>query len=176
MCSRRNPCSPAMCRTLRTNVRTHRAHVQNRLSRKANQHLHHKSSRGVRVSSKPQRHPSRQKRRNARQFPTPRRLKNGHASAWRIYALGQKQSRRRAYQRQRRKGKAAALMSSGQRNPAQRSRLRGIDFIRNSRKSGLRMIYQNMNRPLSAKSQIYQKTVVRCDPKPHQQNRPMFVM
>ena len=54
--------------------------------------------------------------------------------------------------------------------------LRGITFIRSSRKSGLQMIYQNMNRPLSEKSQTHQKTVVRCNPKLHQQNRPLFVM
>ena len=161
-----------MCRTLRTNVRTHRAHVQNRLSRKANQHLHHKSSRGVRVSSKPQRHPSRQKRRNARQFPTPRRLKNGHASAWRIYALGQKQSRRRAYQRQRRKGKAAVPMSNVQRNPAQKNRLRGIIFIQSRRKSSLQTIYRQQ----SVKSWTHRKSAVRYNPKPRQQNRPLFIM
>ena len=67
-------------------------------------------------------------------------------------------------------------MFNEQRNPAQRNRLRGIIFIRSSLKSGLRMIGQTMNRHLSAKSQIYRKFVVKCDPKPHQQNHPLFVM
>lgn len=67
-------------------------------------------------------------------------------------------------------------MRGRQRNPAQRNRLRGIIFIRSSRKSGLRMIYQNVNRCLSVKSQIHQNFAVRCNPKPYQQNNPLFVM
>ena len=67
-------------------------------------------------------------------------------------------------------------MSNEQRNPAQRNRLRGITFIRSSRKSGLRKIYQNANRHLSVKSQIYWKAAVRYNPKPRQQNHPLFVM
>ena len=59
---------------------------------------------------------------------------------------------------------------------AQKKRLRGIIFIRSSRTSGLRMICQNVNRCLSVKRQTYQKSVIRCKPKLHQQNRPLFVM
>lgn len=66
--------------------------------------------------------------------------------------------------------------SNVQRNPAQKNHLHGIIFIRSSRKSGLRMICQNVNRCLSVKRQTYQKSVIRCKPKLHQQNRPLFVM
>lgn len=67
-------------------------------------------------------------------------------------------------------------MSNVQRNPAQKKRLRWIICIRSSRKSGLRKIYQNANRHLSVKSQIYWKAAVRYNPKPHQQNRSLFAM
>ena len=77
---------------------------------------------------------------------------------------------------QHRKSKGDVCMCGRQRNPAQRNRLCGMIFIQSSRKSGLRKIYQSVNRCLSAKSQIYLKSVVRCNPKPHQQNRPLFVM
>ena len=67
-------------------------------------------------------------------------------------------------------------MSNVQRNPTQKNHLRGIIFIQGSRKSGLRTICRRAHRRRSAKSQTYQKTVVRCNPKPYQQSHPLFVM
>ena len=93
-----------------------------------------------------------------------------------MYAPGQNRNSYKASRHPFHKNRADAPTPSGQRNPAQKNRLRGITFIRSSQKSGLQMIYQNMNRPLSEKSQTHQKTVVRCNPKLHQQNRPLFVM
>ena len=141
---------------------------RNRNSYRANRYQRRRNRPVAPMSSKPQR--------RLRQHHLRHWKKIHYVSARTIYAPGQKQSSRRAYKRQRRKNKTAASTASGQRNPAQKNRLRGITFIRSSLKSGLRMIGQNMNRHLSAKSQIYQKTVVRHDPKPHQQVRPLFVM
>ena len=67
-------------------------------------------------------------------------------------------------------------MSNVQRNPTQKNHLRGIIFIQSSRKSGLRTICRRAHRRRSAKSQTYQKTVVRCNPKPYQQSHPLFAM
>ena len=78
--------------------------------------------------------------------------------------------------RQPHRNKAVALMFNEQRNPAQNSRLRGIIFIRSSRKSGLRMIYQNGNCCRSVKSQMCLKSVVSYNPKPHKKNHLLFVM
>lgn len=99
-----------------------------------------------------------------------------HVSARTIYAPGQKQSTRRAYQRQRRRSKAAAPVSSGQRNPAQKNRLRGITFIRSSLKSGLRTVCRRKELRRFVKSRKHQKSVVRCNPKLYQQKHPLSVM
>mgnify|MGYP001629420883 CR=1 FL=1 len=168
MHSRSNPPSCTMRRNHRESEQTHRVPSQIQRRPRAHRHPHRRNRPAAPMSSKPQR--------RLRQHHLRHWQKIHHVSARTIYAPGQKQSSRRAYQRQRRRSKAVAPMSSEQRNPAQKSRLRGIIFIRSSRKSGLRMICQNVNRCLSAKGQIYQKTMVRCDPKLHQQNRPLFVM
>ena len=174
--------SRTMRRNHRENEQTRHAPSQMRRSHRVHRHPHCRSSSDALMSSKLQKRPCqrRRSRRSNRNRSIPhrpnQRQKIHCACARTIYEPRQNRSSYKAPQRPFRRSRVVAPMSSGQRNPAQRNRLRGIIFMRSSRKSGLRMIYQNVNRCLSAKSRIYQKTAVRCDPKPHQQNRPLFVM
>lgn len=167
MRSRSNPTS-TMRRNHRENEQTRRVPGQIQRRRRAHRHPHRKSRPDAPMSSKP--------KGRLRQHHLQHWKKIHHISTRTMYAPGQNRNSRRAHRQPHRRSKAVALMSNEQRNPAQRNRLRGITFIRSSRKSGLRKIYQNANRHLSVKSQIYWKAAVRYNPKPHQQNRSLFVM
>lgn len=102
-----------MCRT---SARTICAPDQNRSSRRAHQRPRHRNRPVVPMFSKPQRRSCqhRQSRRNSRRRSIPQRprqrQKIHRVSARTIYAPGQKQSRRRAYQRQRHKSRVVAPM------------------------------------------------------------------
>ena len=130
--------------------------------------------------SKPQRRSCqhRQSRRNSRRRSIPQRprqrQKIHRVSARTIYAPGQKQSSRRAYQRQRHRSRPVAPMSSGQRNPAQKKRLRWIIFIRSRRKFGLRTICRRAQRRRSAKGQRLQSCAVNRFSNRHQKMRRTF--
>lgn len=67
-------------------------------------------------------------------------------------------------------------MCGGQRNPAQKKRLRWIICIRSSRKSGLRIVLRRKKFRRFVKSRKHRKSAVKYIPKPHQQNRPLFAM
>ena len=83
---------------------------------------------------------------------------------------------RRANRYQRHRSRPVAPMPSRQRNLAQRNRLRGIIFIRSSRKSGLRTVLRRKKFRRFVKSRKHRKSAVKYIPKPHQQNRPLFAM
>ena len=152
----------------RANARRIYAPDRNRNGHRANRYQRRRNRPVASMSSKPQR--------RLRQHHLRHWKKIHHVSARTIYAPEQKHRRRRAYQRQRRRSKVAALMSSGQRNPAQKNRLRGITFIRSDLKSGLRTVCRRKKLRRFVKSRKHRKSVVRRDPKLHQQNHPLFVM
>ena len=156
------------------------AYAPSQKCRSTCQPRHHRSRGGVLLFSKrqkiPQKHLFGSHCPSVRLYPIHRQPKKCHACARRIYAPDQNRNGHRANRYQRHRSEAVALMFNEQRNPAQRNRLRGIIFIRSSRKSVLRMIYQNGNRCRSAKSRMRRKCAVRCDPKLCKQNHPLFVM
>lgn len=57
-----------------------------------------------------------------------------------------------------------------------KKRLRWIIFIRSSRKSGLRIVLRRKKFRRFVKSRKHRKSAIKYIPKPHQQNRPLFVM
>ena len=150
----------------RASARTMCAPGQKRSSRRARQRPRRRNRPDAPMPSKPQ---GRLRQHHLRHWK-----KIHHVSARTIYAPGQKQSTRRAYQRQRRRSKAAAPVSSGQRNPAQRKRLRGIIFIQDCRKFDLRTICRRALRCRSAKSQRLQSCAANRFPNRHQKMRRTF--
>ena len=57
-----------------------------------------------------------------------------------------------------------------------KKRLRWIIFIRSSRKPGLRIVLRRKKVRRFVKSRKHRKSAIKYIPKPHQQNRPLFVM
>ncbi len=151
---------------------------QKQSSRGAYQRQRRKNKVAALMSSKPQRKSCQhhQSRRNSRMRSIPQRprqrQKMHRVSARTMYAPGQNRNGHRAHRHPHRRSRPVAPMPSEQRNPAQKKRLRGIIFIQSSRKSSLQTIYLQQ----SEKSRMHCKSAIRCNPKPCQQNRPLFIM
>ena len=181
VCSRSNPPIRTTHRNHRENEQTRRVPGQMRHCRRAHRHQHRRSRPATLMFSKLQKRPRqrRRSRRNSQRYSIPRpyqREKMCRTSARTICTPDQNRSSRRAHQRPRRRSRGDARMCGGQRNPAQKKRLRGIIFIRSSRKSGLRIVLRRKKFRRFVKSRKHRKSAVKYIPKPHQQNHPLFVM
>ncbi|GEM_PF-2011393 len=182
MHNRSNLPSRTTRRNHRENEQTRHAPSQMRRRRRAHRHLHRRNRPVVPMSSKPQRRSCQhhQSRRNSRRRSIPQRprqrQKMHRVGARTMYAPGQNRNSYKAPRHPFHKNGADAPTPSGQRNPAQNSCLRGIIFIRSSRKSGLRIVLRRKKFRRFVKSRKHRKSAIRYNPKPHKKNHPLFVM